>query len=105
MGYLEKAKFILARIDPSETFLLFGDYCQSSQFFKEKEKELTNITSFITFSCRSFNTHQGFSIELSKEYYYRTLVIANIDNNVALTRCFESCEVWPLKIKLTLLRV
>ena len=57
----------------------------------------------LTFSCRSFNTHQGFSIELSKEYYYRTLVIANIDNNVALTRCCESCEVWPLKIKVTLL--
>ena len=53
--------------------------------------------------CRSFNTHHGFLIEHSKEYYYRTLVIANIDNNVALTRCCESCEVWPLKIKLTLL--
>ena len=45
MGYLEKAKFILARIDPSETFLLFGDYCQSSPFFKEKEKELTSHLS------------------------------------------------------------
>ena len=55
--------------------------------------------------CRSFNTHHGFSIEHSKEYYYRTHVIANNKNNVALTRCFESCEVWPLKIKLTLLRV
>ena len=55
--------------------------------------------------CRSFNTRHGFLIKHSKEYYYRTLVIANIDNNVALTWCCESCEVWPLKIKLTLLRV
>ena len=76
------------------------------------EKYCINLTFLLLFAssnspppCRSFNTHHGFLIEHSKEYYYRTLVIANIDNNVALTRCCESCEVWPLKIKLTLLRV
>ena len=37
--------------------------------------------------CRSFNTHHGFSIEHSKEYYYRPRVIAIYANIVALTRC------------------
>ena len=60
---------------------------------------------FLLFDLLTPITAFRFSIEHSKEYYYRTLVIANIDNNVALTRCCESCEVWPLKIKLTLLRV
>ena len=49
-------------------------------------------------------THlQTEQIERSKEYYYQPRVIAIIDNNVALTRCCESCEVGPVKIKVTLL--
>ena len=69
------------------------------------EKYRINLTLFLLVDLLTPITAFRFSIEHSKEYYYRTLVIANIDNNVALTRCCESCEVWPLKIKLTLLRV
>ena len=41
--------------------------------------------------------------ERSKEYYYQPRVIAIYANIVALTRYWESGEVWPVKIKLTLL--
>ena len=69
------------------------------------DRKVPHKSHFLSRPCRSFNTHHGFLIERSKEYYYQPRVIAIYANIVALTRCWESCEVWPLKIKLTLLRV
>ena len=50
------------------------------------EKNCINLTFFLLVDLLTPITAFRFSIEHSKEYYYRTLVIANIDNNVALTR-------------------